>query len=347
MISHRQCFLLTYLLVAKQLINKGDDDVITVGLDDTTKAAGHKMYDVKADHITMSGPNVSQKTMTTGYSENISHSGADGAAAYELKLKCLATLAECDIDDIKCSIDFWMTDQAGDCATLLENLGVTKEKILKCSAHIILGADHAADKVFKNTEQKIGVQKLLHVTAGEKVFTSPGSSVHTLALIAISKLLSPSHAAHSILLYDEYTSWMETEGIEHTSFKGFTANRFGRIAEIAKEFLCRRQSIIDFFEAVVDTNSNKLVLAVSTYIQNDWFLCCAEIYSKLGDVFIFPLMDLLGIDDRGGNVEKESGTGQEYVHSLNVSYLNLNKPEMSQCLAMKVRVDFMVQYLMK
>ena len=61
-----------------------------------------------------------------------------------------------------------MTDRAGDCATLFRSLGVTEEKILKCTAHIILGADHAADKVFKNTEQKIGFQKLLNVTAGEK-----------------------------------------------------------------------------------------------------------------------------------------------------------------------------------
>ena len=41
-------------------------------------------------------------------------------------------------------------------------------------------------------------------------------------------------------------SWMELYNIEHTGFKGFTANIFGRIVEIAKEFLCQ-QSIIDFF----------------------------------------------------------------------------------------------------
>jgi maleate cis-trans isomerase len=197
-----------------------------------------------------------------------------------------------------------VSDRAGDCATLLENIGVTEEKILKCSAHIILGADHAADKVFKHTEQKIGVQKLLNVTAGVKVFTSPGSSVHTLALIAISKLLSPSHAPHSVSLYNEYTSWMESQGIDHAGFKGFTSNRCGRIAEIAKEFLCRQQSVIDLFNAVVNINSNKLVLAVSTYIQNDWFLCCAKIYSQLGDAFIFLLMDLLGIDGRGSDTDK-------------------------------------------
>ena len=86
------------LMVAEELINKGEN-VITVGLDDTTKAPGHELYDVKADHITIKGPNATRKTMTTGYTENVSHTGADGAAAYELKLKCLAVLlANCDVE---------------------------------------------------------------------------------------------------------------------------------------------------------------------------------------------------------------------------------------------------------
>ena len=59
-----------------------------------------------------------------------------------------------------------------------------------------------------------------------------------------------------------------------------------------------------FFYAIVDVNSNKLVLAVSTYIQNDWFLCCAKMYSRLGDIFIFPWMEILGIDSRGRLVDK-------------------------------------------
>ena len=83
---------------------------------------------------------------------------------------------------------------------------------------------------------------------------------------------------------------MELYNIEHIGFKWFTANRFGRIVEIAKEFLCRQQSTIYLFDAIVDVNSNKLVLTVSTYIQNDWFLWCAKIYSRLGYIFIFPLM---------------------------------------------------------
>ena len=137
-----------------------------------------------------------------------------------------------------------------------------------------------------------------------RVITSPGSSIHTLAIIAISQLLSPRHASYSISLYSEYMSWMELYNIEHTGFKGFTANILGRIVEIAKEFLCRQQSIIDFFYTIVDVNSNNLVLAVSTYIQNDWFLCCAKIYSRLGDILIFPLMEILGIDSRGSLVGK-------------------------------------------
>ena len=46
-----------------------------------------------------------------------------------------------------------------------------------------------------------------------------------------------------------------------------------------------------FDRPIVDVNSNKLVLAVSTCIQNDWFLCGAKMYSRLGDIFIFPLME--------------------------------------------------------
>ena len=62
--------------------------------------------------------------------------------------------------------------------------------------------------------------------------------------------------------------------------------------------------MIAFFDAVVDINSNKLELAVSTYIQNDWFLSRARIYSDLGDLLLYPLIDLLGIDGRGSEMEK-------------------------------------------
>ena len=257
-------------MVAERLLDK-KDNVVTVGLDDTTKAAGHRMYDVKTDHITIDGPSGQRQKMKTGYVENISHSEKDGAAAYEFKLRWLVILANSSVDEIKNQVDFWMSDRAADCATLLDNMRINSNQISKCCAHIILDVDHACDKVFRDIEQKIGIQKLLKVSAGEKVLTSLSKSVHTLAQIALAKLLSPSHAAHSISLYSEYTAWMEVQGRDYTGFKGFVANRFGRIAEIAQEYLAQRQSILDFFEAVLDVNSNKLVLAFSTYIQNNWF----------------------------------------------------------------------------
>ena len=192
----------------------------------------------------------------------------DGAKAYEFKLKCLAILSNSTVDEVKSAIDFWMTDRAGECDSLLQNLGVEQSKMLKCSAHIILGIDNAIDKVYRNFEQKIGVQKLLDVTGGEKIFMSPSNSIHTLGLIAIAKLLSPSHAQHSVSLYTDFKYWLSENNLECHKFKGFVANRFGRIAELAKEYLSWQKSIQDFFNAVVDINSNKLVLAVSTFIQN-------------------------------------------------------------------------------
>ena len=73
---------------------------------------------------------------------------------------------------------------------------------------------------------------------------------------------------------------MEQEGIEKQGFKGFTANRFGRIAQIANQFLKMKDQVLKFLDSVVDINSNKLVLAVSVYIQSDWFSCAANFTGK-------------------------------------------------------------------
>ena len=86
----QDAYLLNTKHVASYLTNKGDN-VIRVGLDDTTKAAGHKMYHIEADHITVYGPE-GKISLTTGFMENISHSGKDSAATYKEKLKILAIL---------------------------------------------------------------------------------------------------------------------------------------------------------------------------------------------------------------------------------------------------------------
>ena len=191
-----------YLLNMKHagfyLTNKGDN-VITVGLDDTTKAAGHKMYHIKADHITVHGPE-GKKSLTTGFMENISHSGKDSAATCEENLKILAILGDSTLDEIKNEVDFWMSDRAGDNETFRESMAIPESENLKCCAHITLGVDNACDKVFRGAEQRIGVHNLISVKVGEKAFTSSGSSIHTLGEIAISKLLSPSHVAQSFVV---------------------------------------------------------------------------------------------------------------------------------------------------
>ena len=118
-------------------------------------------------------------------------------------------------------------------------------------------------------------------TAGQKAFSSLSTSIHTLGQIAIAKLLSPSHASHSVSLYTEYKGWMDLQYIDHCGFKGFVSNRFGRIAEIAKEFVTW----------TVDKNSNRLILAVSVYIQNDWFIMCSKVYAEIGEIIIFPTIE--------------------------------------------------------
>lgn len=123
--------------------------------------------------------------------------------------------------------------------------------------------------------------------------------------IAISKLLSPSHAAHSVSLYSEFKEWLKESGIEQSGFQGFTANRFGRIAEISKLFLKMRKVVLEFFDQVVDVSSNRLVLAVSVYIQSPWFHMCCCIYERIGNLVIFPMMEMLGIDDKGRDLKSE------------------------------------------
>ena len=81
------------------------------------------------------------------------------------------------------------------------------------------------------------MRKLLGVSVGQKAFLSPSASIHTLAQIALAKLMSPSHASYSVSLFNMYKTWMNVNNIDHRGFKGFIANRFGRLAEIAWEFI--------------------------------------------------------------------------------------------------------------
>ena len=330
-------------MVADEVLHK-ENKTVTVGIDDTQKAAGHKSFDIKTDHITIQGPDQKRKFFTLGFTENISHEGKVAAECYEYRLKCLAVLCNSSVEEIKDNIDFWLSDRAGDCGTMLEHLQIEDEKLVKCSAHIILGADNAADKVFKNVESQIGVHKLMSISAGDKIYNA-STSIHRLGQLALTKLLSPSHADHSVSLYNQFIEWLQSRDCKPAGFKGFKSNRFGRIALIAKQYLNLRENILAFFESCVDENSNKLVLAVSTYIESEWFLICTEVYSELADLFIFPLMDQLGIDvkKKKNNGNKSSWKGVKDFFDRKIPELKVKVEELKngdgKLLRLKVVVE--------
>ena len=79
-----------------------------------------------------------------------------------------------------------------------------------------------------------------------------------MAINALSKLLSYSHAALPYSLCVMYKKWRKAEGLDKIDFEDFSSNRFGRIATLAKRFLQHREDLIHFFEQCVDEHSNKL-----------------------------------------------------------------------------------------
>ena len=288
--------LLNLKYLSDQVLSKEEETVVTLGLDDTTKAAGNKVHDVKTTQFTLQGPNRKRENLTTGFHENASKAGKEASKQISSVFKMLAALAECSEGEIKDAIDFFIADRAGDVRVMLRELGIEDEKVLKCTAHIILCCDYVMDKIFRQNECDIGVNNLLNVSAGTQHFCGPNTSIFTIASIALAKLLSPSHSAQSISLFTEFNDWCKTNSIDLAGFKGFQANRFGRIASNAKEFLKYQSHIVRFFEEVVVESDNKLVTACAHYITNRWYIICCEIYTYVAELVIFPLMDLLGID---------------------------------------------------
>ena len=126
-----------------------------------------------------------------------------------------------------------------------------------------------------------------------------------MGLIAVAKLLSPSHNQESISLHSDYCSYLrrmsEEKGeVTKNEFKGFISNRFGRIGELSHLVIDHLQHIRDFFEEYVDENSNKLVLAVHTYVESDWFLTCCEIADQFYKDITIPIKQLIGMDEFKG-----------------------------------------------
>lgn len=287
--------LLNLYYVARTL--HSHEGIITFGFDDTTKAAGKNVHDCKVTNITVKKAGEKRKTFTTGFTPNLSHSGENQTQTIKHILQQLATLVDCDVEEFISLIDFWMSDRSSDSDVVLENLNIDEEHILKCNAHIILCIDECINSTLLAVESKVGRDQLIGVDIGSKAFTSK-SSVVTLGLIALSKLLSTSHASVPYSLYSTYKLWRSKEGLENSNFKGFSENRFGMKSFLAKLFLEQKQDLVKFFNHVVDENSNKLVLAVSTFINSEWFQLSCQVYATFHNVLIQPLMLLLGIDDK-------------------------------------------------
>jgi len=115
------------------------------------------------------------------------------------------------------------------------------------------------------------------VDIGIQAFTSK-SRVVTLGLIALSKLLSTSHGSLPYSL--TYKLGGSKEGLDTSKFKGYSENQFGMKSYLAKLFLHQKEDLLKFFEQVIDENSNKLVLAVSTFINSEWLVICCQVYTK-------------------------------------------------------------------
>ena len=294
--------LLNLLHVAKILLD--EDCIKTIGFDDTTKAAGRRLFDSKALNITVDGDGKHRRAYTTGFHPNLSHSGEDQTETLKFALEQMAVLAGVGLDEFIEQVDFWMTDRSGDGDIVMENLGVDSQKILKCSAHIILCIDKSIDSVYLQVESSIGRDKLIGVNIGNMAFTS-SESIVTLGLMALSKLVSSSHAAVSYSMYESYKLWREREGLDNSNFYGFSENRFGRTAALASMFLKHKPDLQRFFAEVVDENSNKLVLAVSTYIESDWFYTGCLVYDFFGTLLIQPLCSLLGVDEKKKDTKEE------------------------------------------
>ena len=169
--------LLQLKYLADRILSNPDEDVVTLGLDNTTKAAGNKVHDVKTTHFTFKGPESSPECFTIGFHENASHAGKEAAKQVTCIFSMMATLAECTLSEIKEAIDSFIVDRAADTNLTLKELGIEDEMILKCTAHICLWCDAVIDKIFRQKECEIGTNKLLDVSAGTQHFGSPSTSI--------------------------------------------------------------------------------------------------------------------------------------------------------------------------
>ena len=261
--------LLSFADMAESITKaKENEEKVTFGTDDTVKAAGAKRHDIKSGHITIIGKDNARESYSTGFHESLSHSGKDAATIMKMEISKMAILTDNSFEDMISMIDYFMHDRAGDGDKMLDEFGIDPEKRLKCNAHILLCVDNALDKVFKDMETVVGPSNLIAEGASH-VFNGPTNSIWYLGLIALAKLLSPSHNTESISLHKEYKDFLKKDSLSDSdthvlskhlvknSFNGFVSNRFGRIGELSVAVVLHNKLIDKFFENQVNEHTNK------------------------------------------------------------------------------------------
>jgi hypothetical protein len=189
---------------------------------------------------------------------------------------------------------------------MLEELGVSEERRLKCNAHILLAIDNALNKTFSAVEMNIGIEKLISTDAAH-VFSSSKDSIWILGLIALAKLLSPSH--ESISLYTQYQGWLkivaggsdvkaeEAKCLLQKGFKRFQANRVGRCGSLSDTFVLHKPLLHEFFDECIDEHANKLHLACFAYLNSQCFFKCCQVATCFNTILTVPFKEVLGIDE--------------------------------------------------
>ena len=227
-----------------RVASENPNAAITLGTDDTVKAQGFRKADVKTGHVTVVEKKDGKKIRSNyslGYYPNISHAGADSAITVNTVLDMLAVVSGSKPEEVKDCIDWFQGDRAGDNLVMLKELEIKEEKTVKCNAHICLAIEEAVDSAMLDTELTVGKDRLISTDASH-VFSSSGSSIATLALIAIAKQFSPSHCQESVSQFTAYKSFLKDKSSSGDSqaktllqkgFLGFCANRFGRRSALA------------------------------------------------------------------------------------------------------------------
>ena len=112
--------ILNLQCLGMRIKNKGEDETVTCCHDDTTKAAGHKKFDVKTLEFVFKDPKASSETLSAGLMANASHSAKDSAAAirkvYQMMSILTGGVSGQELIDVT---TFFMSDRVGAKSTKL------------------------------------------------------------------------------------------------------------------------------------------------------------------------------------------------------------------------------------